>query len=142
LFVALRRGDAGIVALRDTDGDGRADLEQRFGELTGTGIDIRDGYLYFAPDTAVVRYHLRDDELLPEPDYDVVVSGLHEAGAHAAKPFTFDAAGNLYVNIGAPSNACQEEDRQPGSPAMDPCPLLDVSGGIWRFSAADLGQTQ
>ncbi|MDE2149801.1 MAG: hypothetical protein KGJ55_08225, partial [Gammaproteobacteria bacterium] len=47
----------------------------------------------------------------------------------------FDGAGHLYVNVGAPSNACQQQDRRPGSPGIDPCPLLAEHGGIWRFSA-------
>jgi glucose/arabinose dehydrogenase len=61
---------------------------------------------------------------------------------HAAKPITFDEQGNVYVNIGAPSNACQEPDRQPGVKGQDPCPILEYAGGIWRFKADHLNQTQ
>ena len=31
----------------------------------------------------------------------------------------------MYVNIGAPSNACQSEDRVAEVPGQDPCPLLE-----------------
>jgi len=48
----------------------------------------------------------------------------------------------LYVNVGAPANACQVQDRAPGSPGQDPCPLLDVAGGIWRFDPRRAGQSQ
>ncbi|MDX1539820.1 MAG: hypothetical protein R3349_00310, partial [Geminicoccaceae bacterium] len=47
----------------------------------------------------------------------------------------------LYVNVGAPSNACMEQSRTPGSPGQDPCPLLDRHAGIWRFDAATTGQS-
>ena len=46
------------------------------------------------------------------------------------------------MNVGAPANACQEQDRQAGSRGQDPCPLLEVAGGIWRFDPRRLGQTQ
>jgi glucose/arabinose dehydrogenase len=48
----------------------------------------------------------------------------------------------MYVSIGAPSNACQPEDRRPKVPGQDPCPLLETSGGIWRFDENRLGQKQ
>src|SRR5699024_9240622 len=46
----------------------------------------------------------------------------------------------LYMNSGAPSNSCQEHDRTPRSPGIDPCPLLELHGGIWRFLADETGQ--
>ncbi len=144
IYVALRRlqNGHGIAALRDTSGDGRADIIAYFGEVPGTGIDIRDGYLYFAPDTALLRYRLVEGELLPQEPPELVVGGLPERRQHAAKPFAFDEAGYVYINIGAPSNACQSRDRQRGVPGMDPCPLLERYGGIWRFRADVLGQRQ
>ena len=48
----------------------------------------------------------------------------------------------LYVNVGAPSNACQEPDRRPGAKGQDPCPLLEKNGGIWKFDENKLGQKQ
>jgi glucose/arabinose dehydrogenase len=60
---------------------------------------------------------------------------------HATKSFTVDGQGNLYVNIGAYSNACQEEDRTIGSPGMMPCKILDSAGGIWRFKTDRLTQS-
>ena len=46
-----------------------------------------------------------------------------------------DDKGNIYVNIGAPSNSCQEQDRGISSKGKDPCPLLDQAAGIWQFRA-------
>ena len=61
ILIALRRGreegeEGGLLALRDNDGDGRADVMERFGESSATGISLRDGFIYFAPDDAVLRY--------------------------------------------------------------------------------------
>ncbi|HSR37367.1 MAG TPA: PQQ-dependent sugar dehydrogenase, partial [Phnomibacter sp.] len=66
---------------------------------------------------------------------EVLVEGLWNKRQHASKSIALDDAGNLYVNIGAPSNACQVNDRTKGSPGQDPCPILDSAGGIWQFKA-------
>jgi glucose/arabinose dehydrogenase len=72
----------------------------------------------------------------------VIVTGFPEQGPHADKPFTFDDAGNIYVNVGAPSNACMEQSRTAGSKGLDPCPQLELQAGIWQFRADQPGQTQ
>ncbi len=141
VFVALRRDNGGgIVGLRDEDDDGRADVIERFGKHTGTGIGMHKGFLYFASDTQVMRYRMDRKSLLPVGDAEVIVDGFAEQSQHAAKPFAFDQANGLYVNIGAPSNACQRRMRQAGSAGIDPCPQLRTSGGIWRFDATKANQ--
>jgi glucose/arabinose dehydrogenase len=144
VYAALRQMSegGGIVALSDTDGDGAADVEERFGESAGTGIGLRNGFLYFAPDSAVWRYPMAEGELVPTGEREVVATGFPEQNSHAVKPFAFDGDGNMYVNVGAPSNACQEQARSAGSPGMDPCPQLERQAGIWQFSADALNQTQ
>ena len=137
VYVALRRENngGGIAALRDLDGDGRADSIAYFGDLVGTGIELRKNWLYFGSDTLVVRYALEENELVPTGVATTIVGGFHDQPSHASKPFTFDGAGNIYVNIGAPANACQALRRAPASEGQDPCPLLDEYAGIWRYSA-------
>ncbi len=46
----------------------------------------------------------------------------------------------MYVNVGAYSNSCQEQDRVPGSMGMKGCPILDSAGGIWQFKTDKLNQ--
>ena len=58
------------------------------------------------------------------------------------KGLAFDGRGGVYVNIGAPSNACQQPDRQPKVPGQDPCPLLEQHGGIWRFDENKPGRSK
>ncbi|HLV02129.1 MAG TPA: hypothetical protein VKZ59_12730 [Acidobacteriota bacterium] len=144
VYIALRRLSEGhgIVALRDSDNDGRADQIERFGEFAGSGIGIYEGYLYFSTDSPVMRYRLREGELLPEQTPEMMIEGFPEQSSHPVKPFTFDDRGHIYVDVGAPSNACQEKDRTPGSPGLDPCPQVERHAGIWRFDADRPGQTQ
>lgn len=145
IYVKLRQPEngSGLLALRDTTGDGRADIKEYFGEaVEGTGIGIYNNYLYYSSDTVVYRRQLSDGELLPTGPGEVVVEGFLAQGQHATKSFTFDESGHIYVNIGAPSNACQEQLRTPGSPGQDPCPQLERQAGIWRFDADQLNQTQ
>jgi len=144
LYMALREktDGHGIVALRDTTGDGVADVKEFFGEYAGTGIALHGGYLYFAPETQILRYSMEGVDLVPTSEPEVVVSGFPDQNQHATKTITFDGNGNIYVNVGAPSNACQEETRTPESPGQDPCPQLERQAGIWRFDADSLGQTQ
>jgi glucose/arabinose dehydrogenase len=142
IFVKIRDPEAGggILALRDTDGDGRADQKEYFGEYGGTGIDIYQNYLYYSSDTVIYRVALGEG-LVPTAEPEIIVEGFLAQGPHATKPFTFDGNGNMYVTIGAPSNACQEQQRTPQSPGQDPCPQLEWHAGIWQFSADQAGQT-
>src|SRR5256885_1370616 len=47
VFVADQSPGGGVLALRDTNGDGKADETARFGTSPGNGIYFRTPYLYF-----------------------------------------------------------------------------------------------
>lgn len=132
-----------IVGLRDSNGDGRLDESVRFGAVGGTGIAVQDGYLYFAPNDAVLRYRLpADGGLRPEGEPETIVHGFPQQRSHAAKTLAFDGQGTMWVNVGAPSNNCGNPDRQPGARGLDPCPELQWQAGVWRFDARRTGQHQ
>jgi glucose/arabinose dehydrogenase len=139
---AGRLGGGGIVSMRDTHGDGKLDRREHFGQGSATGVGLRNGYIYYATTSAIVRYKLAAGELTPSGPAEIVADGLTDRRQHADKGLAFDGKGGVYVNIGAPSNACQQPDRQPKVAGQDPCPLLDIAGGIWRFDENKLGQTQ
>jgi glucose/arabinose dehydrogenase len=143
VFVALRRPNqgGGVVVLRDDDGDGAVDHSVYFGEHAGTGLAIHRGFLYASSDDAIYRYALPEDEMAPSGPAETVVEDFPAQRSHASKAFAIDEAGNLYVNVGAPSNACQVEDRTTGSPGEQPCSLLQEHAGIWRFDADRTDQT-
>jgi len=142
VLVAVSGPRGGVRLLRDTTGDGKADVVSAFGIGGGNGIAFAGEYLYFATNSAVVRWHWQIGQLTPNGGPDTVVSGLTNRGQHAAKSIVIGSDGQLYVNIGAPSNSCQVQDRTPESPGQDPCPILDFAGGICRFDPRRGGQTQ
>lgn len=134
-------GGKGIAALRDTNGDGKADTTEYFGNHSGTGMEIKGNYLYCSSDEAVYRYDLKPDQLVPDENSKVLlIGGFPSQNEHASKSLALDNNGGIYVNIGAPSNCCQVDNRSAGSPGQDPCPLLDSHAGIWRFDANKTAQ--
>ncbi len=140
VYGALRKGSGGVVALRDTNGDGRADEDHTFGPAGGNDVKVHDGYLYLALPDRVVRWRLVPGVLEPPGEAEVIVSGLPSDRSHAAKSLAFDDGDVMYVNVGAPSNNCQQRDREKGSAGRDPCPELATRAGIWQFSASRAGQ--
>jgi glucose/arabinose dehydrogenase len=133
----------GIVALRDENGDGRADVVRRFNAgRGGSGIDWRDGRLYFGENDRIVRYRLRSGDLQPRGGAEIVVDGLPSTGDHISKTVVLRDERTLFVNIGSASNACQVANRVAQSPGVLPCPELPVRAGVWTFDALGTGQTQ
>lgn len=144
VFVKLEKlkDGKGIIRLHDTNGDGKADETSGFGDYAGTGITIRNGYLYVSSDDDVYRYKI--DEKTGKVDTgseQKIVTGLVNKNQHSSKSMALDNEGNIYVNIGAPSNCCQVQDRLKGSPGQDPCPILEQAGGIWQFKADKTNQS-
>jgi len=142
VYVALQAKPGGVVALRDANGDGKFESKESFDADSVTGIAIRNGYLYLAKKNSVERYKMTPGQLKPAGQPEVVVSGLEGVQQHGDKGIAFDGKGSLYVNVGAPSNACQNPDRRPQVKGQDPCPLLEQHGGIWKFDENKLGQKQ
>lgn len=139
---AAGAGGDGIVALRDADGDGRAEVVERFGDHYGTGLELRGDYLYVSTSAEVLRYALTPGRLAPAGEPELMVSGFPMQRGHPDKAFAFDADGRIYVNVGAPSNACQQRARTAGSPGERPCSQRERQASVWRFDADRAGQTQ
>jgi glucose/arabinose dehydrogenase len=129
-----------LVALRDADGDGRAEKVARFGTLHedgkpggGTGIAVHGGRLFAEVHGTIVRYRLGSNTLVPDATPETILSGLPTDGDHPMHPFAIANDGALYVNSGSASNSCQEKNRVKGSPGLKPCPELQTRAGIWRY---------
>jgi glucose/arabinose dehydrogenase/cytochrome c553 len=163
IYVKLRsspEGEPGNVALRDTNGDGKADVIERFGIYKNggnlaVGMRIHNGYLYYSSTGVVYRQKLTPGKLVPDSDIEVMVTDDHAHGLdhwHIAKPMAFDDKENMYIPFGSPSNACQLLDREqpinrsyagtPGTSGIYPCPELVDHAGIWKFDANKSNQTQ
>ena len=130
-----------LVALQDTSGAGKADVNQRFGETVqsggkgGTGIAIYNGALYAESNDRILRYALAAGSIVPKDAAVTVVSGLPLTGDHPMHPFIIDAKGSLYVDVASATNSCQVKNRTLQSPGVQPCTELLTRGGIWRYDA-------
>jgi glucose/arabinose dehydrogenase len=144
IFVKLEKlkDGKGIYLLHDADNNGSAEQQFGFGNYVGTGIYLKDGYLYASSNQDVFRYKLGADNKPLDPDNpEKIVSGLIERNEHESKSIVLDNDGNVYVNIGAYSNSCQQDDRATGSMGIKPCPILDSAAGIWQFKIDKQNQT-
>ncbi|MFL5809232.1 MAG: PQQ-dependent sugar dehydrogenase [Flavisolibacter sp.] len=144
IFVRLARpvNGKGTLILRDKNNDGVVDESSGFGRYSGTGIAIKNGYLYATSNTEVFRYKIDEAKrMIDTSSGQRIITGLVAGRQHETKSIALDNDGNIYVNVGAPSNSCQLQDRAVGSLGKDPCPLLDSTGGVWQFKADKLNQT-
>lgn len=146
-------GGYGNIALRDTNGDGKADIVTPFGKYDGhtygTAMRVHDGYLYFSSELMVYRMKLKRGQLAPDSEIDTIIIDNPPYHEHQTKPIAFDNKGHIFVGWGAGSNAGQEKNRLPGSPGLgDPNspdksnPWLKDHGGIWMFDANKKNQHQ
>ncbi len=141
IYVRLANPIDGMGTLFLSESNGAMVVMSGFGDFGGTGISLKDGYLYTSSNQEVFRYKLDDQyQVTDSQTPEKIVTGLIDRGQHETKSLVLDNQGNLYVNIGAFSNSCQEKDRQKGSLGMKDCPVLDSAGGIWMFKAAQLNQ--
>jgi glucose/arabinose dehydrogenase/mono/diheme cytochrome c family protein len=135
-----------LVALQDTTGTGKADVIQRFGETIasggagGTGIALYKGGLYVEINDKIVRYAMTRGSIVPKGTPTTIVSGLPLEGDHPMHPFAFGADGLLYVDVATATNACQEKNRTPHSPGLEPCEEQKTRGGIWRYDPRKTNQ--
>jgi glucose/arabinose dehydrogenase/cytochrome c5 len=135
-----------LVALQDTTGSGKANVNKRFGETVqsggagGTGIGLYNGALYAEINDKIVRYALPAGALVPAGPAETVVFGLPLTGDHPMHPFAIDADGSIYMDVATATNSCQEQNRTLKSPGLKPCKELLTRGGIWRYDANKTGQ--
>jgi glucose/arabinose dehydrogenase len=121
-----------VLALRDTNGDGHADVRATFGRSGNSGLYLRGNNLYADNGTFIVRYTLTPGTLAPAGAPDTVVKGL-PTGGHGSRSIAVDANGNLFVGVGSASNICDGGNH-------DPCAELPTRAGVWKFDAAAKNQ--
>ena len=135
-----------LVALQDKDGDGKAEVIERFGDgvpekaTGGTGIALHNGALYAEQNDYLLRFPLTAGASVPQGKPEKVLTGLPQKGDHMMHPFVIDSAGKIFITSGSESNTCETPARQPGAKGKTPCPELATRAGIWRYDANALGQ--
>jgi glucose/arabinose dehydrogenase/mono/diheme cytochrome c family protein len=135
-----------LVALQDTTGTGKANVNERFGETVqsggagGTGIGLYKNSLFAEINDKIVRYPLSAGSIVPQGPAVPIVTGLPLGGDHPMHPFAIDTDGSLYIDVATATNACQAKNRTAQSRGIDPCTELETRGGIWRYDANKTSQ--
>jgi glucose/arabinose dehydrogenase len=76
-----------------------------------SGIAWRDGSLYVAAVSKILRLDAIDGHLAQPPAPAIVTDRLPSEGHHGWKFIAFGPDGKLYVPVGAPCNVCEPDDR-------------------------------
>jgi glucose/arabinose dehydrogenase len=141
IYVKLNslRDGKGIYFLSDTNHDGVPDKKTGFAGYPGTGILIKNGYLFSSSNSGVYRYKLNDKEEVADTEkVEMLVHGLVDKKRDNSKSIALDDQGNLYVTVGSYDETCRKKGSGEG---IAGCPLRDSVGGIWQFSADKLNQS-
>ncbi|MCE4226379.1 c-type cytochrome [Methylobacterium sp. C25] len=135
-----------LVALKDKDGDGKAEVIERFGESVadgghgGTGLALHKDAVYAESNDRIMRYPLVKGDVAPKAKGETVVSGFPLTGDHPMHPFAITEKGEILSGMGSATNACEVKNRMPGSLGIEPCTEKETRAGIWRFDAGKTGQ--
>ncbi|KAB8143138.1 sorbosone dehydrogenase family protein [Chloroflexia bacterium SDU3-3] len=107
-----RREQGDVLALTDTDGDGRADeiKTAAAGLPLVHGIALKGGQIYLATDTKVYVGDIQDDKTLG--GLHTIIDDLPTGGQHANRTLAFGPDGMLYITVGSTCNACRETDQE------------------------------
>ena len=115
-----------VYAVVDTDGDHKADQVHVLAEKLDmpSGIAFKDGVLYVAAVSRVLRFPDVARDLTRPPKPEVVTSAFPSDTHHGWKFILFGPDGHLYVPVGAPCNVCL-----PPGALHATITRIDVAGG-------------
>lgn len=107
-----RREEGDILALRDTNKDGRADLKQTVasGHEYVNGITINQNRLYFVTDQELYVANLGQNGTITKPQQ--LINDLPDGGQHPNRTIAFGPDGMLYISVGSSCNACDESNEE------------------------------
>ena len=111
VYVGSRRAGR-VYAVADRDGDHKAETVYTldYGLNLPTGVAFRDGSLYVAEVSRILRYDDIEARLDRPPRPEVVIDTLPNDRHHGWKFIAFGPDGLLYVPVGAPCNVCERTD--------------------------------
>ena len=110
LFVGSR-GAGKVYAILDRNNDSKADqvLVLAEGLDSPNGVAFRNGSLYVAEISRIIRYDNIEARLENPPEPVVVNDSFPSDRAHGWKYIKFGPDGKLYVPVGMPCNICNKE---------------------------------
>ncbi|UJP64834.1 PQQ-dependent sugar dehydrogenase [Mongoliitalea daihaiensis] len=148
IFVGNRQGK-NVYALKDTNGDGKADKKYTLasGLRMPNGVAFKDGNLYVAEVSRILRF--KDiAKNLDNPSFEVVYDKYPDKAHHGWKFIAFGPDGMLYVPVGAPCNICESEEifasitridvNNPNTPEIYAHGVRNTVGFAWHPVTKDL----
>jgi glucose/arabinose dehydrogenase len=111
LFVG-NRAEKNVYAIADTNKDGKADHVYTIatGLTSPNGVAFKDGNLYVAELSRILRFDNIESNLATPPAYKVIFDKYPDKAHHGWKFIAFGPDGKLYIPVGAPCNICEEKD--------------------------------
>ncbi len=113
LYVGSRRiGKGQVYAVVDKDNDYKADevIVLAQGLHLPNGVAFRDGDLYVAEVSRVIKFPDIEKDLHNPPPYEIVNDTFPNKEHHGWKFIRFGPDERLYLPVGAPCNICNEGD--------------------------------
>lgn len=107
LYVGTR-SEGKVYAVIDENNDGSSDYIYVVaqGLNSPNGVAYKDGNLYVAEISRIIKFSDIDNNYKDSPSYSVVYGSYPKDAAHGWKYIAFGSDGKLYVPVGAPCNIC------------------------------------
>ncbi len=110
VYITRRSND--VVALKDTDGDGKSDeMKVVLKDLPQVhGIALRGNHVYLATPAEVWLSERTEDGSLAKPRK--IAEGLPNGGQHSSRTLGIGPDDMLYINVGSTCNNCIEVNKE------------------------------
>lgn len=113
LFVGSYAGN--VYALNPANGTASAPRIIIKGLTSPSGVTFKDGNLYVANRTSILRFDKIEDRMDNPGTPVTVLDGLPNKSRHDAHAMNFGPDGKLYVSIGAPCDTCEPVNDEYGT---------------------------
>ncbi|WP_460635300.1 PQQ-dependent sugar dehydrogenase [Larkinella harenae] len=105
------REEGKVRLLRDTNGDGKADVNQEVASLKAVhGITIHANKMYLVTIKELYRADINSDGTLGAPQ--LLINDLPDGGQHPNRTLAFGPDGYMYITVGSTCNACAEPNAE------------------------------
>ncbi|HEX8550577.1 MAG TPA: YbhB/YbcL family Raf kinase inhibitor-like protein [Abditibacteriaceae bacterium] len=106
-----QRESGTLVMLKDTNRDGRADVQKVVAKRKWLhGVALRGNDLFFITTRELYRAPRRKDGTLGTPV--LITKDLPDAGQHPNRTIAFGPDKKLYISVGSTCNACEEPNEE------------------------------
>ena len=136
LFVGTKGSN--VYAVVDEDKNGIADKVYTIASKLRmpNGVAFKNGSLYVAEISRILRFDDIENKLSHPPNYSVVYDKLPTEDAHGWKFIAFGPDGKLYVPVGAPCNICE-----PANPVFESLTRMNADGTGFEIYAKGIRNT-